>query len=115
MPAVHAEVTTVPRIRQGVRNLDELGSRILPVSGPSAELPGVVRPLSQFDRTASAAVGVALTLAGLARGTLSGLALAGLGGYLLYRGWSGNCPVSEAVGLASRRRPVQGEVVYRVG
>jgi uncharacterized membrane protein len=115
MPQVTPEVTTFPRTRQGLRNLDEVRGPVLPVSGgPAPRRPGV--NLSRLERNASAALGGLLALFGLARGTLPGLAAALAGGALLYRGLSGHCHVYEALGLDTSGRPAaesREEVVYR--
>jgi len=51
------------------------------------------------ERTVSAAAGALLALAGLSRRSVGGLALAALGGGLIYRGVSGNCPAYRAAGI----------------
>src|SRR5687767_10920672 len=51
------------------------------------------------ERTVSAAVGALLAVAGLSRRSVGGLALAALGGGLIYRGVSGHCPVYRAAGI----------------
>jgi len=49
------------------------------------------------ERLFSVAAGGVLTLTGLSRGTLCGLGLAGLGGALLYRGFTGHCHLYGAL------------------
>jgi uncharacterized membrane protein len=55
--------------------------------------------VGQAERWASAIGGGALALYGLTRGTKGGVALALIGGTLVYRGMSGHCTVYEAAGL----------------
>ena len=55
--------------------------------------------VGQTERTISAVAGGALALAGLSRGSLGGLALAALGGGLIYRGVTGHCPAYNAMGV----------------
>jgi uncharacterized membrane protein len=53
------------------------------------------------EQAVSVVAGAVLGLLGLSRRTLPGLVCAGLGGMLLYRGVTGRCPVSKALGLDS--------------
>ena len=55
--------------------------------------------LGTTERTLSAAAGVFLALAGLSRRSLGGVALAAVGGGLIYRGVSGWCHLYEALGI----------------
>ena len=55
--------------------------------------------VGQAERTISAVAGGALALAGLSRGSLGGLALAALGGGLVYRGVTGHCPAYQSMGV----------------
>lgn len=55
------------------------------------------------ERATSVATGALLTLAGLSRGTLPGMLIAGVGGALLYRGFTGRCPVYEKLGVDTQR------------
>jgi uncharacterized membrane protein len=57
------------------------------------------RNVSEVERWASMAAGVALAAYGLGRRRGSGWTLAALGGMLLQRGVSGHCHVYEAVGM----------------
>jgi uncharacterized membrane protein len=59
------------------------------------------------ERVASVIGGSALTLYGLTRGTLGGLALGVIGGSLLYRGLTGHCSAYASLGIntAKRRGP----------
>lgn len=54
--------------------------------------------VGEVERTASKIGGGVLLAAGLMKGGLKGLLMAGLGGALLYRGSTGHCPVYEALG-----------------
>jgi uncharacterized membrane protein len=56
------------------------------------------------ERLASFVGGTALAAFGLARGTLGGLALAAVGGCLVYRGVSGHCDVYKALGVSTAER-----------
>ena len=55
--------------------------------------------LGKTERQISAVAGGALAFFGLSRRSLPGLLLAGLGGALVFRGVSGHCPVSAALGI----------------
>lgn len=54
--------------------------------------------LGHTERRISTVAGSVLALMGLTRGSLGGLAMAGLGGALLFRGISGYCPANAAAG-----------------
>ncbi|HEX7174661.1 MAG TPA: SRPBCC family protein [Pyrinomonadaceae bacterium] len=55
--------------------------------------------VGQAERWASAIGGGALALYGLTRGSMGGVALALIGGSLIYRGASGHCTVYSAAGI----------------
>ncbi len=55
--------------------------------------------VGQTERYVSAIGGGALALYGLTRGSLGGIALALIGGSLVYRGTTGHCNVYEAMGV----------------
>lgn len=55
--------------------------------------------VSETERLVSAVAGGALALYGLARGSLSGWALALIGGSLVYRGVTGHCSMYQALGV----------------
>jgi len=59
--------------------------------------------ISELERWGSLIGGGALAVLGLSRGTLGGLALAGLGGALLYRGVSGHSSIYHALGIDAAR------------
>ncbi len=54
--------------------------------------------VGEAERLASKIGGGVLLAAGLSRGGLGGLTLAGLGGVLFYRGMTGHCDLYEAIG-----------------
>ncbi|MGI8995695.1 MAG: SRPBCC family protein [Pyrinomonadaceae bacterium] len=62
--------------------------------------------VGESERYISAIGGGALALYGLTRGSLAGVALALVGGGLLYRGVTGHCDVYEALGV----RTASGEI-----
>jgi uncharacterized membrane protein len=107
-----AEMTTmtVPRTRQGVRDLDQIRGEVIPFSGEPA--PG--KNMGPLDRAACGVGGAALLLFGLSRGTLPGFALAALGGALVYRAASGYCPLYAELGISTAGNTDTGaEIVYR--
>lgn len=59
--------------------------------------------VGQTERYISAIGGGALALYGLTRGSLGGIALALVGGSLVYRGTTGHCNVYEAMGVDTAR------------
>lgn len=72
----------------------------VPFSGGSGRAVNV----GDGERTLSAAGGAVLALAGLSRGSAAGLALAALGGGLLYRGLSGHCSLYQALNVDTTGR-----------
>lgn len=104
------ETMTFPRTRQGVRNLDEIGGNVLPVSGGPA--PARVN-VGETERWVSGVAGGVLTLCGLSQGSLSGLLLALAGGSLLYRGVTGHCHLYSSLGIDTAHRPSNAEIVHR--
>jgi uncharacterized membrane protein len=60
--------------------------------------------VGDVERWASLLGGGALALYGLSRGSLGGLALALLGGSLVYRGASGHCSMYGALGISTAER-----------
>jgi uncharacterized membrane protein len=60
--------------------------------------------VGDYERLLSVVGGGALALYGLSRGTLGGLALAGLGGALLYRGLSGHSSLFNALGISTAEK-----------
>jgi len=61
-----------------------------------------------FERIASAVAGSLLIGAGMRRGSLIGLAAAGVGASLAYRGASGHCPTLAALGIDHSGRTGSG-------
>src|SRR5437763_16448277 len=53
------------------------------------------------ERLVSAGLGAGLAITGLSRTTLPGLAVAALGGCLVYRGISGHCEMYRALGVST--------------
>jgi uncharacterized membrane protein len=87
-----AESTRYPMTHQGVRDLDN------PIR------PGRARVnVGPNERAASTFGGAVLAGLGLGRGDLLGLALAGLGAALAYRGTSGHCSLYQAAGINTNR------------
>lgn len=66
--------------------------------------------VGETERLASAVGGAALAIYGLTRGSLGGVALALLGGGLVYRGTTGHCSTYQALGIdtAQNRAGVAG-------
>jgi uncharacterized membrane protein len=69
--------------------------------------------VGNMERKASLAAGATLALLGLSRRNLPGLAIAAIGGGLLYRGATGHCYGYQAVGIdtadeAEKRRATEG-------
>ncbi len=67
------------------------------------QLPPGSANVGQNERVLSLIGGGALALYGLSRRSPAGLATALLGGYLAYRGYTGRCPVYEALGIDTAR------------
>ncbi|MGA0558056.1 SRPBCC family protein [Larkinella sp. VNQ87] len=61
--------------------------------------------VGEDERVWSTVGGGMLLTYGLKRGSIGGLLLAAAGGYLVYRGMSGHCPMSEAIGRNTADRP----------
>lgn len=82
------------------------GNRLRPY-----HLQGRNRPQSQgtnvsdLERWLSLAGGGVLVAAGLRRGSLGGLALAAVGGCLVYRGATGHCSLYQALGVNTSEQP----------
>jgi uncharacterized membrane protein len=72
--------------------------------------PAATKNVGSKERIASVVGGGALAAAGLARGGLSGLAMALVGGGLLHRGATGNCMTYNALGI-NTARPADGKPV----
>jgi hypothetical protein len=57
--------------------------------------------VGEAERQASMIGGTVLAVCGLMRGSISGLALAAIGGALVYRGYTGHCEVYHMLGHSS--------------
>jgi len=68
-----------------------------------ARIASAQQNVNNPERWVSVVAGTAITAYGLARRSLSGLAVASLGGALLWRGATGCCPVYEALGVSTYR------------
>ncbi len=91
-----------------------------------AAAPDVARPggggdyardvnVGDGERLASVAGGALLALWGLARGRLGGMALAALGGILIYRGARGHCPAYGVLGIdRSEAEPRRGNLGVKI-
>jgi len=71
------------------------------VTGVDATSGGAPVNVGDAERIASLVGGGFLGLLGLSRGSLAGLALAALGGGLIYRGLSGHCACYSAMGTST--------------
>lgn len=72
----------------------ELRTHVRPHEGPTTSIN-----VGDAERWASTLGGTALGIFGLTRGSLGGLALAAIGGSLLYRGLGGHCHLYGALGI----------------
>jgi len=71
------------------------------MTGTAAREGSGGRNVGQGERLASVVGGVALAVFGLSRRSPAGVALAALGGSLLYRGATGHCLLYEAAGVST--------------
>jgi uncharacterized membrane protein len=71
---------------------------------PPAGARGLEKNVGDTERILSFAGGLGLGLAGLARGRLTGLALAGIGAALAWRGYTGHCQCYAALGINNAKR-----------
>jgi len=65
------------------------------------------------ERVVSVAAGTIVALAGISRGSVPGIISAVLGGALVYRGVSGNCPVYSALEIDTAQPEPQSETEQR--
>jgi uncharacterized membrane protein len=65
------------------------------------------RNLTRLDRLGYVVGGIALVLWALRRPGVAGSAGAGLGGWLLYQGWTGRNPMLRPLGIRVNERPAQ--------
>lgn len=89
----HPKGVTYPMTHQGVRDLD----RPMPETGPGVNVGPAERDFSKLG-------GAVLTGFGLAHGGILGLALAAIGGSLIYRGVTGHCSAYSAAGIDTAHR-----------
>src|SRR5262245_26831188 len=61
--------------------------------------------VNEAERNLSMVGGSVLAVCGLLRGSLSGLALAAIGGALIYRGHTGHCEIYHMLGHSSADQP----------
>jgi uncharacterized membrane protein len=80
-------------------------SRRIPPGEKSTLIAKHALNVGEYERWASVLGGGALAFCGLTRGSWTGLALAALGGSLVYRGVTGRCPCYAALGLSTADRP----------
>lgn len=80
---------------QGIRNLWPNTSSVSKLVGEKGQTINV----GELERKISIASGTALALYGVARGSVKGLALAVVGGDLVYRGTTGHCVLYETLGM----------------
>lgn len=82
---------------------------------PSLVAMDAKQNVSNPERWVSVVAGATIAGYGLARRSLSGLALAGLGGALLWRGGTGCCPIYESLGISTHRDDAESKVSVRYG
>lgn len=58
--------------------------------------------VGDYERNVSMAAGAILALQGMTRGSLTGLFTAAVGGYMIYRGATGQCPVYRSLEIDTR-------------
>jgi uncharacterized membrane protein len=98
------ESMTIPLTRQGVRDLNSIRGRRLPVRGGPA--PASPVNVGDAERMLSAGAGGVLARTGI-RGGVAGLAALLAGGALLYRGITGHCSLYQAMGHSTARQADQ--------
>jgi uncharacterized membrane protein len=65
--------------------------------------------VGEMERQVSMVGGTVLAVCGLLKGSISGLALAGIGAALIWRGHTGHCEVYHMLGHSSADEQEQGE------
>lgn len=70
------------------------------------------RNVGEDERVLSVAAGSILAVAGLSRGSVPGLLIAGLGGALVYRGATGSCPAYQALEIDTASDQHTANVVH---
>src|SRR5579884_2253239 len=84
------------RLVHGSRSQADTASR---VAGDGIHQPPSRVNVGEKERNVSMAAGAILALQGLSRRTLAGLVEAAVGGFLIYRGATGQCAVYHGLGL----------------
>jgi uncharacterized membrane protein len=87
-----ATLTQNPRFAADTRSRRHEGNGLRSQRQPSRVNVG------EQERNVSMAAGAILAVQGVSRGSIPGLIGAAVGGYLIYRGATGQCPVSQALG-----------------
>lgn len=110
------DTMTFPRTRQGVRNLDAIKGRVLPISSGSRSQATPHSTAARNERIAFDVIGGVLTVFGLSRMSFSGLGIALIGSAFIYSGVTGRCPFLDMTDHARPQwEPGAGpETVYRV-
>jgi uncharacterized membrane protein len=94
--------------------LQAAAKQALPRSGPVRRaadyVPHVERNVAPTERLISLGLGTCLTVFGITSKKFSPIALAA-GGYLLYRGLAGNCPLYQALGVGTDGARGSGAVI----
>jgi uncharacterized membrane protein len=81
------------------------------LSNPEFHQPACSANVGNLERLASVAGGTGLVAIGLSRRSISGLALAAVGGALVYRGATGHCYLYDFLGINTAQEPGEGTVV----
>ena len=69
--------------------------------------------VNDAERLVSSALGSVMVYSGLKRGSIGGLLVAGLGGGLIYRSYTGHCGIYKALGRTSARAASPGQYQTR--
>jgi uncharacterized membrane protein len=107
---VQQTTMSFPMTRQGVRNLDEVGRDVLPISGGQ---PRSRTNMNTNEKLLSTLAGGALAIFGLHHGGLGGLLSAAAGSAFLYRGLTGHCSLYQALGINHAGHDPTKELAYR--
>ena len=105
MPLVRRPHTSEELCHGGGDDPHRPAHRARPRDPGGAESSGV--NVAQAERWASLAGGGLLALGGMRRADLCGLAMAAVGGCLVYRGLTGHCQMYEALGVNTAERPLR--------
>ena len=91
----------------------ETATTSIPVMEDETESMGRLINVGPGERKLCTIAGAALALLGLKRRGLPGLAIAGLGGGLLYRGLTGHCAIYERMGISTAEPAEPSEYFVR--